>query len=600
MSRVFRQQYTRSIPPNAVRVTLKGKNGRTVEAVRFKDEDGRTVTAPLTRKGDRCRVTSPVWYGQFTDADGIRQRVPLCENKAASEAMLAEMKREASMGRAGFRDPFEAHRKRPLVEHLTDFHKELAARDNAPRYVELVISRLRALLDGCGFRLIADLSASRAADWLADLRRQGKPRAELPAGQEWFTAKEAAALLGIQRLSVGTAVRRLRLEAVGKGKARRFPRATIETLQDRFSRGVCVQTTNDYLSSLKSFGRWLVKDRRTSEYVFQHLEGGNAKVDRRHDRRELDAEELRRLLAAARDSNRIFRGLTGPDRFHLYATACGTGFRASGLASLTPESFDLESDMPTLTLPARHAKNRKTKVQPIPSDVAELLRGYLADKPSNQPIWPGTWARDRKGAEMLRMDLEAAGIPYSVDGPDGPQYADFHALRHTYLTLGGRAGIDLRTLQELAGHSTPTLTARYSHRRLYDLTGAVEKMPNFLPNTGPSDDTLRATGTDPRQPTTVTLVRGGRSAPPPACAYTPLTHAPDSEGGLLRTVGVGTSAGDEKPTGRNPLDMQGIAAGCGRLIVDDERAGDGARTHDSHVGNVPFYQKTLAFRGVGV
>ncbi|HYT87593.1 MAG TPA: tyrosine-type recombinase/integrase, partial [Gemmataceae bacterium] len=88
-----------------------------------------------------------------------------------------------------------------------------------------------------------------------------------------------------------------------------------------------------------------------------------------------------------------------------------------------------------------------------------------------------------------------AGIPYAVEGPDGPRFADFHSLRHSYLTLGGRAGIDLRTLQELAGHSTPVLTARYSHRRLHDLAGAVEKLPNFLP----ADTTagrLAATGTD--------------------------------------------------------------------------------------------------------
>src|SRR3954466_12701986 len=83
---------------------------------------------------------------------------------------------------------------------------------------------------------------------------------------------------------------------------------------------------------------------------------------------------------------------------------------------------------------------------------------------------------------MLRYDLEAAGIPYDVPGPDGPEYADFHALRHTYLTLGGRAGIDLRTLQELDGHSTPTLTARYTHVRLRDMAGAVEKLPDFLPD----------------------------------------------------------------------------------------------------------------------
>jgi len=99
---------------------------------------------------------------------------------------------------------------------------------------------------------------------------------------------------------------------------------------------------------------------------------------------------------------------------------------------------------------------------------------------------------------MLRGDLEVAGIPYAVEGPDGPLYVDFHSLRHSYLTLGGRAGIDLRTLQELAGHSTPVLTARYSHRRLYDLAGAVEKLPRFLPTEADDVDTVRlaATGTD--------------------------------------------------------------------------------------------------------
>src|SRR5437660_11634779 len=98
---------------------------------------------------------------------------------------------------------------------------------------------------------------------------------------------------------------------------------------------------------------------------------------------------------------------------------------------------------------------------------------------------------------MLRIDLDDAAIPYAVEGPDGPLFAAFHALRHTYLTLGGRAGIDLRTLQELAGHSDPKLTARYSHRRLYDLAGAVGKIPSFLPGQEESQPTkLAATGTD--------------------------------------------------------------------------------------------------------
>ena len=37
--------------------------------------------------------------------------------------------------------------------------------------------------------------------------------------------------------------------------------------------------------------------------------------------------------------------------------------------------------------------------------------------------------------------------------------------------------LDLRTAQVLAGHSTPLLTARYTHRRLDDLAGAVARLP---------------------------------------------------------------------------------------------------------------------------
>src|SRR5262249_40160970 len=137
------------------------------------------------------------------------------------------------------------------------------------------------------------------------------------------------------------------------------------------------------------------------------------------------------------------------------------------------------------------------------------MRAYLGGKPAGKPIWPGTWAADRKAAHMLRRDLAECDppIPYAIDSPDGKLFADFHSLRHTYLTLGGQAGIDLRTLQELAGQRTPHPPARYSHRRIVDLASAVEKLPSFLPPegeparpqpglSGAEATALRATGTD--------------------------------------------------------------------------------------------------------
>jgi integrase len=511
----------------------------------------------------KVKKRSGKWYGR---APGSTKPTPLSANKVAAQQLLAELVRKAELGRAGISDPFEGQRGRPLSEHLDDYHRELQARNNDPRYVSMTVSRIRSLLHGCRFVFTADLSASQVMNWLADLRAKGRPRIALDPSKPLYTQREVADLLGIKPASAGTAVRRNRLDAVGEGKARRYPRATVEALQDRLCKGAGVETSNQYLRAVQSFCRWLVKDRRAGDNPLAHLETSNADVDRRHDRRELTADELRQLLRVTRESDRSFRSLTGRDRYVLYAVACATGFRAAALASLTPESFALDADMPTVTLAARRNKSRRVKEQPLPPDIAELLREYLGDKPTGLPVWGGTWAKDRKGAEMLRLDLELADIPYSIEGPDGPLFADFHALRHTYLTLGGRAGIDLRTLQELAGHSTPTLTARYSHRRLHDLAGAVGKLPRFLPEEDqPQGEAFAATGTD-----------GSRRDP----VCTGFAQPADTQGvrvRLIDTPGAVVGGGAASP---NPLPTARVEASCDSVRLFEGRVGEGTRTPD--------------------
>jgi integrase len=474
---------------------------RTPEGRKCKKCDALTTNAAGKKKlrpGYR-RVTtkSRNWYGQYRDAKGQPRCVPLCPDKAAAQQLLSKLITDAAKGKHGLMDPYAEHRTRPLADHLADFKATLEAKGDTAEHVEQTVSRVRALLDGVGAEFVDDLDAARVSAWLTALRRPGTVPVTVPAGKRAFTPGEAAHLLGISGAAVRAAVKRLRLEATGHGKARRYPRATVEALAGRMAGGASPQTVNHYIRAVRSFVRWLVKDDRIPSNPLKSVEMLNAQTDVRHGRRELSAEELGRLLEATRASDRTFRGLTGTDRFTLYAMACGTGFRASALASLTPESFDLEGQTPTVTLAARRNKNRKPRVQPMPLDVAELLRAYLNDRPAGQPVWGGTWASDHRGAEMLRGDLETAGIPYVIDGPDGPLYADFHALRHTYLTLLGRGGVDLRTAQELADHSSPVLTARYSHRRLHDLAGAVEKLPSFLPRQPDAEEgRLRATGTD--------------------------------------------------------------------------------------------------------
>jgi integrase len=261
---------------------------------------------------------------------------------------------------------------------------------------------------------MADLSASRVQQYLADLRENGRPLPTLDPGQESFTRDELAAAIKVKPATVNTLVRRHGLEATGNGKARKFPRSTAAALQERLGRGAGIQTANYYLREIKSFCRWLVKDWRMGDNPLVHLQGGNVRQDRRHDRRPLPLEELHLVLQAARQSSTTFRGLDGQDRVILYSVACASGFRAEELASLCPTAFDLDGDPPTVSLSAGDAKNGRAAVQPLPQDVVEALQLYLAGRPADRPIWSGTWFQ--RAADMLRIDLVAAGLPYVVEG----------------------------------------------------------------------------------------------------------------------------------------------------------------------------------------
>ena len=57
---------------------------------------------------------------------------------------------------------------------------------------------------------------------------------------------------------------------------------------------------------------------------------------------------------------------------------------------------------------------------------------------------------------------------------------DVHALRHTFWTMLGRAGVPLRSAMELMRHTDPKPTTRtYPHLRVHDVTGAFEQLPAF-------------------------------------------------------------------------------------------------------------------------
>ncbi len=469
-----------------------------------------TQTDPATG----CKITrrAKKWYGQLTDADGRPRRLPLSENKTAAQQMLNALVKKAELGKVGITDPFGDHRKRPLAGHLDDFDQGLRSKGNTAKHASLTTGRVRAVLDACRFVFMADLSASRFVNWLADERAAGRMGAN---------------------------------------------------------------TSNYYLRDVKSFARWLVRDGRMQESPFQHVKGMNASADVRHARRAINVTELQGILAAALESPTTFRGLTGRDRHFLYLTAMATGFRVAELASLTAESFDLACNEPTVTVKAGYAKNRKLAVQPMPIDVAEALLTYLPDRPAGKPVWPGTWTE--KAARMLRIDLAAAGVAYVTEGPDGLEYADFHALRHSYITNIVASGVNVKLAQTLARHSTVTLTlGRYTHVGLHDGAAAVEHLPRLLPD-APEREILRATGTD--SACTVACTKLAQTADFGCAGMTTAETTGPIVGVVENPMNSGELRADDTP--------------CDSMKVNE---GAGARTQDLRIKSPLLYRLSYASR----
>lgn len=443
--------------------------------IRYIDADGKRVSkdTPGSRKVEE---KSRKWYGKGIPGFPKEKAVPLASDKRAAQEMLHDLVRKGERGQANL-DDIE-HSRTPLLGHLADFESHLQAKGSEEQHVKRTLSRIRRIINECGFATIADLNAHKVEQFLVALRVGKQELGPVEPDKEAFSRAEVAEILGIKPDCVSKVVRRHRLEANGNGKARTFPRTTVLALCEQMSQGTGPQTANYYLREMKSFCRWLVRNRRMNSNPLEHLQGTNVSVDVRRARRSFTQAELASLVETASASEKTFRGLSGMDRRMLYLTACGTGFRESELASLQPEWFHLDDNPPRLILPARKGKNRKSIIQPIPVSLVEELKSFLAGKSKEEPVWPGTWRQ--RGADMLRIDLDAAEIPYVIDGPDGKVYADFHSLRHSFVSLLDQSGASLKQAMQLARHSDPKLTmARYGRAQIEELGEAVNRLPQI-------------------------------------------------------------------------------------------------------------------------
>jgi len=131
------------------------------------------------------------------------------------------------------------------------------------------------------------------------------------------------------------------------------------------------------------------------------------------------------------------------------------GLRASELCDLTISDVDFEENMFLI----RHGKGDKARRVPFGSVVASTMRQYLARRAEvDTPSLFVTVYGDKLDHYRLRAIVKSVAAKAGVNHPH--MYP--HMLRHTCAVSYLRAGGDVFSLQKMLGHSTLTMTRRYS------------------------------------------------------------------------------------------------------------------------------------------
>ena len=320
-----------------------------------------------------------------------------------------------------------------LLRHISDFEISLRAKGNSNDYVTLKVNRVKSLVEGCKFTTWGDISATKIEAHLYKLQQ--------PKGKKL---------------------------------------------------GISAQTFNFYVQAIKQFCTWMVRNGRANQSPVAHLSSLNVNIDRRHERRALTVLEMQNLVNTALNGGtrrgrvkdgRLAWEMTGLERALLYRLAMETGFRSSELRSLTKNSVVFDDQSAFVVVGAAYSKRKREDRQPLKDETADLLRKYIATRLDDEPLF-NMPPKNNVAKLILRPDLKAAGIEYKdAQG----RFADFHSLRHSFVTHIGRSGAHLKTTQDLARHSTPTLTNRYTTGFLEDQISAVQALPDlkFTPKKHP-------------------------------------------------------------------------------------------------------------------
>jgi len=223
-------------------------------------------------------------------------------------------------------------------------------------------------------------------------------------------------------------------------------------LGELYRRQVKRSTAARKLAALRSFFRYLKRHGKIA--TNPALSVATPKQEHRLPRL-LSVVEMSHLLEVPDDST----ALGARDRAIL-ELLYATGVRVSELTALDFDDLDLSEGMMRV-----RGKGRKERMVPVGSKAVQAVGKYLRRRSGLESRpgvgkeaiflnFRGTRLNVRSVRRLLNQALETAAIARKISP---------HTLRHSFATHLLDAGADLRSIQELLGHSSLSTTQKYTH-----------------------------------------------------------------------------------------------------------------------------------------
>lgn len=211
------------------------------------------------------------------------------------------------------------------------------------------------------------------------------------------------------------------------------------------------KTRARFYSSIKGFFKYLYKNKITDGFPFKDIEYPFVAKKLPEF---LTGNEIKKILDVKFSDKDEFENVRNKAIMELLYSS---GLRISELASLKLENFNFEVNFIRI-----RGKGLKERITPFGIPIKELLREYMPLRREFDRYNKGYLFISKKGTPLTRQALwkiiKKAALLANIEKNITP-----HMLRHTFATHLLEGGADLRSIQQMLGHSSISTTEIYTH-----------------------------------------------------------------------------------------------------------------------------------------